>query len=176
MNILQTFLKSLFFFFEKKKKRFYKLPGNLFTNYCKLYGNLFFFFLKKKKRFYKLPRNLFTKKVLKKFKLALELPWRLFFWKLQKKKRFYKLPVNLFTNYCKLSGNLFFFFDKKKKEILQTSRKPLYKKGFKKVQVRTGAALAFILLETETIYWKTYSSIQQQRYFSTMKTLFLWAK
>ena len=68
------------------------------------------------------------------------------------------------------------FLKKKKKEILQTSQKPLYKKGFKKVQVRTGAALAFILLETEAIYWKTYSSIQQQRYFSTMKTLFLWAK
>ena len=72
----------------------------------------------------------------------------LFFSLKKKKKRFYKLPGNLFTNYCKLYGNLFFFFKKKKKEILQTSRKPLYKKGFKKVQVSTGTALAFILLET----------------------------
>ena len=64
-KLLQTFRKSLFFF-DKKKKRFYKLPGNLFT-----------------------------KKVLKKFKLELELPWRLFFWKL---RRFIGKLIALFNS------------------------------------------------------------------------------
>ena len=176
MNLLQTFLKSLFFSLKKKKEILQTSRKPLYKLLQTLRKSLFFF-LKKKKRFYKLPRNLFTKKVLKKFKLALELPWRLFFWKLQKKKEILQTsrkPLHKLLQTFRKS--LFFFWQKKKKEILQTSRKPLYKKGFKKVQVRTGAALAFILLETEAIYWKTYSSIQQQRYFSTMKTLFLWAK
>ena len=134
MNILQTFLKSLFFFFEKKKEILQTSRKPLYKLLQTLRKSLFFF-LKKKKRFYKLPRNLFTKKVLKKFKLALELPWRLFFWKLQKKKRFYKLPVNLFTNYCKLSGNLFFFLTKKKKRFYKLPGNLFTKKVLKKFKL-----------------------------------------
>ena len=128
MNILQTFLKSLFFFFEKKKRDFTNFPETSLQTTANFTEISFFFLKKKKKRFYKLPRNLFTKKVLKKFKLALELPWRLFFWKLQKKKRFYKLPVNLFTNYCKLSGNLFFFLTKKKRDFTNFPETSLQKR------------------------------------------------
>ena len=135
MNILQTFLKSLFFFFEKKKRDFTNFPETSLQTTANFTEISFFFFLKKKKRFYKLPRNLFTKKVLKKFKLALELPWRLFFWKLQKKKRFYKLPVNLFTNYCKLSGNLFFFLTKKKKRFYKLPGNLFTKKVLKKFKL-----------------------------------------
>ena len=98
------------------------------------------------------------------------------FFSLKKKKEILQTSRKPLYKLLQTLRKSLFFFKKKKKEILQTSQKPLYKKGFKKVQVRTGAALAFILLETEAIYWKTYSSIQQQRYFSTMKTLFLWAK
>ena len=175
MNILQTFLKSLFFFFEKKKEILQTSRKPLYKLLQTLRKSLFF--LKKKKEILQTSQKPLYKKGFKKVQVSTGTALAFILLETAKKKEILQTsrkPLHKLLQTFRKS--LFFFFDKKKKEILQTSRKPLYKKGFKKVQVRTGAALAFILLETETIYWKTYSSIQQQRYFSTMKTLFLWAK
>ena len=71
------------------------------------------------------------------------------FFSLKKKKRdFTNFPETSLQTTANFTEISFFKKKKKKKEILQTSQKPLYKKGFKKVQVSTGTALAFILLET----------------------------
>ena len=72
----------------------------------------------------------------------------LFFFFEKKKRDFTNFPETSLQTTANFTEISFFFFFKKKKEILQTSQKPLYKKGFKKVQVSTGTALAFILLET----------------------------
>ena len=69
------------------------------------------------------------------------------FFSLKKKRDFTNFPETSLQTTANFTEISFFFFEKKK-EILQTSQKPLYKKGFKKVQVSTGTALAFILLET----------------------------
>ena len=114
MNLLQTFLKSLFFSLKKKKEILQTSRKPLYKLLQTLRKSLFFFF-KKKKRFYKLPRNLFTKKVLKKFKLALELPWRLFFWKLQKKKEILQTSRKPLHKLLQTFRKSLFFFDKKKK-------------------------------------------------------------